>query len=63
MTYEQLMQAYEAAADAYHRTRSGTQAGQKAGKRLDKDCEALEQYRANNKPADSLSLKEKLSLI
>ena len=63
MTYEQLMQAYETAANAYHRTRSGTQASQKAGNRLDKACEALEQYRANNKPADSLSLKEKLSLI
>jgi hypothetical protein len=63
MTYEQLMQAYEKAADAYHRTRFGTQACERAGKRLSKACETLEQYRANNKPADSLSLKEKLFLI
>jgi DnaJ-domain-containing protein 1 len=48
MTYEQLMQAYEKAAEAYHRARFGTQASAKAGKRLDKACEALEQYRANN---------------
>jgi hypothetical protein len=48
MTFDQLMQAYEKAAKAYHRTRLGTQANAKAGKRLDKACEALEQYRANN---------------
>jgi hypothetical protein len=46
-TYEQLMQAYEKAAQAYTRTRLGTQAHEKAGKRLDKACEALEQFRAN----------------
>ena len=48
MTFDQLMQAYEKAAEAYHRTRLGTQANAKAGKRLDKACEALAQYRANN---------------
>jgi hypothetical protein len=63
MTYEQLMKAYEKAANAFDRTRVGTQANEKAGRRLDKACEDLDQYRANNKPGDSLSLKEKLSLI
>jgi hypothetical protein len=49
MTYEQLMRAYEKAAIAYDRTRLGTQANSKAGKRLDKACEALEQFRTDNK--------------
>jgi DnaJ-domain-containing protein 1 len=48
MTFHELMQAYEKAAEAYHRTRFGTQANEKAGKRLAKACKALEQYRANN---------------
>jgi hypothetical protein len=49
MTYEQLMQAYEKAFAAYDRARLGTQAHTKAGKRLDAACEALEQYRTDNK--------------
>ena len=48
MTYEQLMQAYEKAAEAYHRTKPLTQAAAKAGKRMDKAVEALEQYRATH---------------
>jgi hypothetical protein len=52
-TLEQLMQAYEKAAIAYDRTRLGTVANEKAGKRLDKACEALEQWRANNPKVQS----------
>ena len=48
MTYEQLMQAYEKAAEAYSLTRLGTQKHTDAGKRMDKAAEALEQYRAAN---------------
>ena len=48
MTYDQLMQAYEKAAEAYTRTRLGTQKRDDAGKRLAKACEALEQYRTDN---------------
>jgi hypothetical protein len=46
-TYEQLMQAYEKAVVAYHKTKPFTQASGKAGKRMDKAAEALEQFRAN----------------
>lgn len=46
-TYDQLMQAYEKAAMAYHKTKPMTQAASKAGKRMDKAAEALEQFRAN----------------
>lgn len=46
-TYDQLMQDYEKAAMAYHKTKPMTQAATKAGKRLDKAVEALAQYRAN----------------
>jgi len=45
-TYAQLMQAYEKAAAAYHKTKPMTQAAANAGKRLDKAVEALEQFRA-----------------
>jgi hypothetical protein len=48
MTYDQLMQAYEKAAEAFHKTKPMTQAASKAGKRMEKAIEALEQYRANN---------------
>jgi hypothetical protein len=48
MTYEQLMKQYEKAAAAYHKTKPMTQAATKAGKRVDKAAEALEQYRTNN---------------
>jgi hypothetical protein len=48
MTYEQLMQEYEKAAEAYHRTKPMTQAAAKAGKRMDKAVEALKQYRATH---------------
>ena len=47
-TYDQLMQAYEKAAEAFHKTKPMTQAANKAGKRMEKAIEALEQYRANN---------------
>ena len=46
MTYQELMQAYEKAAEAFHRTKPMTQAAAKAGKRMEKATEALEQYRA-----------------
>jgi hypothetical protein len=46
MTYEQLMQAYEKAAVAFHKTKPMTQAASKAAKRMEKVIEALEQYRA-----------------
>jgi quinol monooxygenase YgiN len=46
MTYEQLMQAYEKAAMAFHKTKPMTQAANKAAKRMEKAIEALEQYRA-----------------
>lgn len=47
-TYEQLMQAYEKAAMAYHKAKPMTQAASNAGKRMDKAIEALEQFRANH---------------
>jgi hypothetical protein len=40
------MQAYEKAAMAFHKTKPMTQAANKAGKRMEKAIEALEQYRA-----------------
>lgn len=45
-TYNQLMQAYEKAFDAYAISRSGTLKNERLGKTLDKACEALEQFRA-----------------
>ena len=46
-TYYQLMQDYEKAITAYHKTKPMTQKAHLAGKRLDKAVEALAQYRAN----------------
>jgi hypothetical protein len=45
-TYAQLMQAYEKAVMAFHKTKPMTQAANKAGKRMEKAIEALAQYRA-----------------
>jgi hypothetical protein len=61
--YEQLMQTYEEAAGAFDRTRRGTRANENAGRRLGRACEALEQYRANNKLAESPSLNETLAAM
>jgi hypothetical protein len=45
------MKAYETATDHYHGCKLGTKKHELAGKRLDKACEAIEQFRANNKAA------------
>lgn len=46
-TYEQLMQEYEQAADHYHTCKLGTKKHDSAGKRLDKTCENLAQFRSD----------------
>lgn len=53
MKYDQLMQAYEKAAEAFHKAKTMTQAASKAGKRMEKAIEALEQYRANSPEASA----------
>ena len=49
MTHDQLMQAYEKAALAFHKTKPMTQAASKAGKRMDKAAQALEAFRIQQK--------------
>jgi len=51
-TYDQLMQEYEKISLNYLALKSGTKAKELMGKRLDKVCEALEQWRTDNKPLD-----------
>ena len=46
-TYEQLMQAYESVATQYLQFKLGTKKNSALGKKLDKACEALEQFRAD----------------
>jgi hypothetical protein len=60
-TYEQLMQAYEKAADCYSRCKLGTVKHTNAGKKLDKAADALDQWRAGNKPVDSRSLAQRIA--
>ena len=62
-TYAKLIQDYENASIAYDKCKLGTVKHEKAGKRLDNACEALEQWRSNNKPVDTRSLKERLESI
>jgi len=62
-TYEQLMAQYEKASEVYDSCKFGTKKAEQAGKRLDKACEALEQWRANNKPADTRSLAERIQAL
>ena len=46
-TYEQLMKAYESVATKYLKSKLGTKKHSELGKKLDKACEALEQFRAD----------------
>ena len=46
-TYEQLMQAYESAANQYLQSKLGTKKNSLLGKKLDKACEELEQFRTD----------------
>jgi hypothetical protein len=46
-TYEQLMQAYESTANQYLQSKLGTKKHSAIGKKLDKACEALEQFRTD----------------
>lgn len=62
-TYDQLMSNYERLANEYDRCRLGTKKHESEGKRLDKACEALEQWRANNKPIDNRSLSERIAAL
>jgi hypothetical protein len=64
MTYDKLMQAHEKATLAYDRTRLGTAAHEKAGKRLDKAAQALDVFRAQQKrlAGGEISVYESLML-
>jgi hypothetical protein len=46
-TYEQLMQAYGSAANQYLQSKLGTKKHTVLGKKLDKACEALEQFKTD----------------
>ena len=62
ITYESLMQAYEKASNAYHKTKLGTKANTEAGKRMDKAAQALEAWRINEKinQGEAVSVYESL---
>jgi len=47
-SYDELMAAYEKAANAFHKSKPMTAKASAAGKRMDKAAEALEMWRANN---------------
>ena len=61
--YEQLMKEYENAATTYQRTKLGTKKHIAVGKKLDKASEALEQWRADNKPTDNRSLSDRIASL
>ena len=63
-TYDNLMQEYERVSMLYHVSKSGTQAREKLGKRMDKAAQALEAYRVQQKRlnGDTISVYDSLFL-